>query len=111
MYLSAGETTKAIEIIGEHGWVDMLTEVGRKLDKADVEAVALVIVFTLLLVVLLIFLLMLLLLVVLFLMMMLIWVDMLMEVGRKLDKANVEAVALVIVFSLYCCSVLGCRCC
>jgi hypothetical protein len=43
MYLSAGETTKAIEIIGEHGWVDMLTEVGRKLDKADVEAVALVI--------------------------------------------------------------------
>jgi len=42
MYLSAGETTKAIEIIGEHGWVDMLTEVGRKLDKADVEAVALV---------------------------------------------------------------------
>ena len=42
MYLSAGETTKAIEIIGEHGWVDMLTDVGRKLDKADVEAVALV---------------------------------------------------------------------
>ena len=42
MYLSAGETTKAIEIIGEHGWVDMLTVVGRKLDKADVEAVALV---------------------------------------------------------------------
>jgi hypothetical protein len=33
MYLSAGETTKAIEIIGEHGWVDMLTEVGRKLVK------------------------------------------------------------------------------
>jgi len=42
MYLSAGETGRAIEIIGEHGWVDMLTEVGRKLDKADVEGVALV---------------------------------------------------------------------
>ncbi|CAG0883204.1 unnamed protein product [Darwinula stevensoni] len=37
MYLSAGETLKAIEIIGEHGWVDMLVEVGRKLDKADSE--------------------------------------------------------------------------
>ncbi len=43
-------------------WVDLLTEVGRKLDKADVEAVALVIVFTLLLVVLLMLLLLLLLL-------------------------------------------------
>jgi hypothetical protein len=42
MYLSAGETAKAIEIIGEHGWVDMLTDVGRKLDKADTEAIALV---------------------------------------------------------------------
>ncbi len=59
MYLSAGETTKAIEIIGEHGWVDMLTEVGRKLDKADVEAVALVIVINMLLVVLLMLLLLL----------------------------------------------------
>jgi len=71
MYLSAGETTKAIEIIGEHGWVDMLTEVGRKLDKADVEAVALVIVFTLLLVVLLMLLLLFLLLFLLLLTMLL----------------------------------------
>lgn len=35
MYLSAGETLKAIEIIGENGWIDMLVDVGRKLDKAD----------------------------------------------------------------------------
>lgn len=35
MYLSAGETLKAIEIIGENGWIDMLIDVGRKLDKAD----------------------------------------------------------------------------
>lgn len=42
MYLSAGETDKAIHIIGEHGWVDMLNDVGRKLDKADTESVQLV---------------------------------------------------------------------
>ncbi len=42
MYLSAGETMKAIDIMGEHGWVDMLTDVGRKLDKADGEAISLV---------------------------------------------------------------------
>ena len=42
MYLSAGETVKAIDIIGEHGWVDMLNDVGRKLDKADTESVKLV---------------------------------------------------------------------
>ncbi len=71
MYLSAGETTKAIDIIGEHGWVDMLTEVGRKLDKADVEAVALVIVNYLLLVVLVMFLLLLLLLMLLLLLLLL----------------------------------------
>ena len=29
-------------IAGEHGWVDMLTEVGRKLDKADSQACGLV---------------------------------------------------------------------
>jgi hypothetical protein len=34
------------------------------------------------------------------LLLLLIWVDMLTEVGRKLDKADVEAVALVIVISL-----------
>ena len=42
MYLSAGETIKAIDIIGDHGWVDMLIDVGRKLDKADTLAIGLV---------------------------------------------------------------------
>lgn len=42
MYLSAGEQVKAIHIIGEHGWIDMLNDVGRKLDKADVESIRLV---------------------------------------------------------------------
>ncbi|XP_072928707.1 intraflagellar transport protein 122 homolog isoform X3 [Hemitrygon akajei] len=37
MYLSAGEHLKAIEIIGDHGWVDMLIDVARKLDKAERE--------------------------------------------------------------------------
>lgn len=40
MYLSAGETLKAIDIMGEHGWVDMLTDVGRKLDRAEEEAIS-----------------------------------------------------------------------
>ena len=34
---SLGETLKAIDIMGEHGWVDMLTDVGRKLDRAESE--------------------------------------------------------------------------
>ena len=37
MFLSAGETMKAIAIMGEHGWVDMLIDTGRKLDKAEME--------------------------------------------------------------------------
>ncbi|XP_061864222.1 intraflagellar transport protein 122 homolog isoform X3 [Colius striatus] len=37
MYLSAGEHVKAIEISGDHGWVDMLIEIARKLDKAERE--------------------------------------------------------------------------
>uniref|UniRef100_A0A665TFY3 Intraflagellar transport protein 122 homolog n=1 Tax=Echeneis naucrates TaxID=173247 RepID=A0A665TFY3_ECHNA len=37
MYLSAGEHLKAIEIIGEHGWADMLIDIARKLDKAERE--------------------------------------------------------------------------
>ncbi|KAL0279839.1 UNVERIFIED_CONTAM: hypothetical protein PYX00_001315 [Menopon gallinae] len=43
MYLSAGDTIQAIEIIGENGWIDTLVDVGRKLDRADregIEAVA-----------------------------------------------------------------------
>uniref|UniRef100_A0A6I8RI89 Intraflagellar transport protein 122 homolog n=1 Tax=Xenopus tropicalis TaxID=8364 RepID=A0A6I8RI89_XENTR len=37
MYLSAGENMKAIELSGDHGWVDMLIEIARKLDKAERE--------------------------------------------------------------------------
>uniref|UniRef100_A0A8C6TMT4 Intraflagellar transport protein 122 homolog n=1 Tax=Neogobius melanostomus TaxID=47308 RepID=A0A8C6TMT4_9GOBI len=40
MYLSAGEHLKAIEIIGENGWADMLIALARKLDKADREPLA-----------------------------------------------------------------------
>ncbi|CAM1154605.1 IFT122 (predicted) [Pycnogonum litorale] len=41
MYLSAGEHMKAIEIIGENKWMDMLIDIGRKTDKADHEALSL----------------------------------------------------------------------
>ncbi|XP_074646999.1 intraflagellar transport protein 122 homolog [Tubulanus polymorphus] len=37
MYISAGEYIKAIEIIGDNGWSEMLIDVARKLDKADRE--------------------------------------------------------------------------
>uniref|UniRef100_A0A3Q2NNT8 Intraflagellar transport protein 122 homolog n=1 Tax=Fundulus heteroclitus TaxID=8078 RepID=A0A3Q2NNT8_FUNHE len=40
MYLSAGEHMKAIDIIGEHGWADMLIDIARKLDKAEREPLA-----------------------------------------------------------------------
>uniref|UniRef100_UPI00358E285F intraflagellar transport protein 122 homolog isoform X2 n=1 Tax=Myxine glutinosa TaxID=7769 RepID=UPI00358E285F len=40
MYLSAGEHSKAIEIIGHNNWVDMLIGVARKLDKAERSALA-----------------------------------------------------------------------
>uniref|UniRef100_A0A3Q3KMC4 Intraflagellar transport protein 122 homolog n=1 Tax=Monopterus albus TaxID=43700 RepID=A0A3Q3KMC4_MONAL len=40
MYLSAGEHLKAIDIIGEKGWADMLMDIARKLDKAEREALA-----------------------------------------------------------------------
>ncbi|XP_041281756.1 intraflagellar transport protein 122 homolog isoform X6 [Onychostruthus taczanowskii] len=40
MYLSAGEHMRAIEISGDHGWVDMLIEIARKLDKAEREPLA-----------------------------------------------------------------------
>ena len=42
MFLSAGETIRAIDIMGTHGWVDMLVETGRKLDKAEAEPLALI---------------------------------------------------------------------
>ncbi|CAB0043487.1 unnamed protein product [Trichogramma brassicae] len=35
MFLSAGDTNRAIKIISEYGWVDMLIKVGRQLDKAE----------------------------------------------------------------------------
>ncbi|KAK2571545.1 Intraflagellar transport protein 122-like protein [Acropora cervicornis] len=37
MFLAAGENLKAIEIIGQNGWVEKLLEVGRNLNKADTE--------------------------------------------------------------------------
>ncbi|XP_077972109.1 intraflagellar transport protein 122 homolog [Styela clava] len=37
MYLAAGENLKAINIIGRNGWIDMLIDVARGLDKADRE--------------------------------------------------------------------------
>uniref|UniRef100_A0A673UB11 Intraflagellar transport protein 122 homolog n=1 Tax=Suricata suricatta TaxID=37032 RepID=A0A673UB11_SURSU len=37
MYISAGEHIKAIEISGDHGWVDTLIDIARKLDKAERE--------------------------------------------------------------------------
>ncbi|KAL4226474.1 hypothetical protein ACF0H5_014457 [Mactra antiquata] len=40
MYISAGEYVKAIEIIGDHGWSEMLIDLARKLDKADRESLS-----------------------------------------------------------------------
>ncbi|XP_073447982.1 intraflagellar transport protein 122 homolog [Aquarana catesbeiana] len=37
MYISAGEHMKAIELSGDHGWVEMLIDITRKLDKAERE--------------------------------------------------------------------------
>nr|XP_020668848.1 intraflagellar transport protein 122 homolog isoform X1 [Pogona vitticeps] len=37
MYITAGEHMKAIEISGDQGWVDILIEIARKLDKAERE--------------------------------------------------------------------------
>ncbi|XP_013396252.1 intraflagellar transport protein 122 homolog isoform X2 [Lingula anatina] len=41
MYISAGEYLKAIDIIGDNGWADMMIDVARKLDKADRQALLL----------------------------------------------------------------------
>ncbi|KAL1117127.1 hypothetical protein AAG570_004455 [Ranatra chinensis] len=35
MYLSAGDTAKAIEIISKNGWIDMLVDVGRKTSRGE----------------------------------------------------------------------------
>ncbi|XP_062977490.1 intraflagellar transport protein 122 homolog isoform X2 [Elgaria multicarinata webbii] len=37
MYITAGEHMKAIEISGDQGWVDILIDIARKLDKAERE--------------------------------------------------------------------------
>lgn len=37
MYLSAGETARAIEIMGQHGWVDMIMTTVQQLDRGDHE--------------------------------------------------------------------------
>lgn len=42
MFLSAGDLNKAIQIISEHGWIDMLIKVGRQLDKAERESLSLI---------------------------------------------------------------------
>ncbi|PAA93686.1 hypothetical protein BOX15_Mlig006330g1 [Macrostomum lignano] len=39
MYMTAGEYDKAIEMMGKHGWTEMLIDVARKMDKADVRYV------------------------------------------------------------------------
>eukprot|EP00795_Rhopilema_esculentum_P002486 gene2486-18149_t len=37
MFIAAGEFLKAAEILGENGWTDKLVELGRNLNKADIE--------------------------------------------------------------------------
>ncbi|XP_054168644.1 intraflagellar transport protein 122 homolog [Oppia nitens] len=41
MYLASGDTVKAIEIIGQHGWLDMMMTVVQQLDRADRKALTL----------------------------------------------------------------------
>lgn len=41
MYLSAGETGRAIEIMGNHGWIDMIMTTVQQLDRGDRENLAL----------------------------------------------------------------------
>lgn len=41
MYLSAGEYIKAAEIMGEHGWSDLLLNLAHKVDKGDHEVLSL----------------------------------------------------------------------
>ncbi|XP_051161996.1 intraflagellar transport protein 122 homolog [Leptopilina boulardi] len=42
MFLSAGDIQRAIKIIAEHGWIDMLIKVGRQLDKAERESLTVI---------------------------------------------------------------------
>ncbi|XP_001602472.1 intraflagellar transport protein 122 homolog [Nasonia vitripennis] len=40
MFLSAGDVQRAIKIISEYGWIDMLIKVGRQLDKAERDSLS-----------------------------------------------------------------------
>ncbi|XP_014607385.1 PREDICTED: intraflagellar transport protein 122 homolog isoform X1 [Polistes canadensis] len=42
MFFSAGDTQRAINIIAEYGWIDMLIKVGRQLDKSDRDNLSLI---------------------------------------------------------------------
>ncbi|XP_058792241.1 intraflagellar transport protein 122 homolog [Phymastichus coffea] len=42
MFLSAGDAQKAIKIISEYGWIDMLIKVGRQLDKAERDSLSMI---------------------------------------------------------------------
>ncbi|XP_043287356.1 intraflagellar transport protein 122 homolog isoform X2 [Venturia canescens] len=42
MFLSAGDVQRAISIIAEYGWIDMLIKVGRQLDKAERDSLSLI---------------------------------------------------------------------
>lgn len=42
MFLAAGDIHRAINIIAEYGWIDMLIKVGRQLDKAERESLSII---------------------------------------------------------------------
>lgn len=42
MFFSAGDIQRAINIIAEYGWIDMLIKVGRQLDKSDRDNLSLI---------------------------------------------------------------------
>lgn len=42
MFLSAGDVQRAVKIVTEYGWIDMLIKVGRQLDKAERDNLTLI---------------------------------------------------------------------
>ncbi|XP_014288077.1 intraflagellar transport protein 122 homolog isoform X2 [Halyomorpha halys] len=42
VYLAAGDTMRAIEIMANHGWVDMLIDVGRKSNSSDSDVIKII---------------------------------------------------------------------
>ncbi|KAK0080536.1 hypothetical protein PV325_013799 [Microctonus aethiopoides] len=42
MFLAAGDVQRAINIIAEYGWIDMLIKVGRQLDKAERDSLSII---------------------------------------------------------------------